>query len=115
MDNTDKQPTVPENNTDKQPTVPEDNTDQQPTVPETNTDKQPTASVKAPVIIGPNMTKKKKKNKVSYNWPVTLTNHGNVKMFFKMKPNIDEHKVQIDFYNTTLINDLFWKTIEKFI
>ena len=36
MDNTDKQPTVPEENTDQQPTVPEDNTDKQPTVSEEN-------------------------------------------------------------------------------
>ena len=35
---------------------------------------------KAPAIIGSNMTEKRKNNKVYYNWPVSLTNNGSVKM-----------------------------------
>ena len=76
-DNIDKRPTVPEDNTDKQPTVPEDNTDKQPTVPEDNTDKQPTVPEESLTIVGPNMTEKRKNNKVYYNsnWPVSQANH----------------------------------------
>ena len=35
---------------------------------------------KAPAIVGPNMTEKRKNNKVYYNWPVSQANHGSVKM-----------------------------------
>jgi hypothetical protein len=35
---------------------------------------------KAPAIIGSNMTEKRKNNNVYYNWPVSLTNNGSVKM-----------------------------------
>ena len=48
-----------------------DNIDKQSTVPEENL-----------TIVGPNMTEKRKNNKVYYNWPVSQTNHGGVKMLF---------------------------------
>jgi hypothetical protein len=42
---------------------------------------------KTPTIVGPNMTEKRKNNKVYYNWPVSQKNQGNVKnikmLFFK--------------------------------
>ena len=38
-----------------------------------------------PTIVGPNMTEKRKNNKVYYNWPISQTNHGSVKMFFLEK------------------------------
>ena len=37
---------------------------------------------KAPIIVVPNMTEKRKNNKVYYNWPVSKTNQGSVKMLF---------------------------------
>ena len=37
---------------------------------------------KASTIVGPNMTEKRKNNKVHYNWPVSQTNQGSVKMLF---------------------------------
>ena len=38
-----------------------------------------------PTIVGPNMTEKRKNNKVYYNWPVSQANHGRVKMLFFKK------------------------------
>ena len=40
---------------------------------------------KTPTIVGPNMTEKRKNNKVHYNWTVRQTNHGSAKMFFFKK------------------------------
>jgi hypothetical protein len=37
---------------------------------------------KVPTIVGPNMTEKRKNNKVYYNWPVIQTNQGSIKMLF---------------------------------